>query len=1104
MDKYLYFNVYSIPVIVACIATAILGYWAWNKGNKQGQKYFSYLMISSFIYSFFYLMELSTDHKELMITFLKFQYLGSHFVAPFLLLFILKYSDNDWQLKRWQFLSLYSLPIILLIAVFTNEYHFSFYESWDTEFNGLFLTLITEKGILYWIIQFYTLSLTIVAIFFLIKMYSQVPRMYYKQINMMFSAIIISWGIYFLYMIDFAPYNLDIIPFAFAFSGILIYIGFVKYGFFEIVPIAYKSLFDNLSNGVMVFDAGKVLITTNKGIMKMLGLNKDFHGKNHKEIIKHIPELKSILEDKINQRLEEICFHSNGDKLWFTVNLTFIEKSYHKKGFLLIFNEITREKTFQQDLIDSRANAKLNELRLRTIIDNAGDLFLTIDTNLNLTYCSTNSKDLIGYDHEYLLGKNINLLIDSEQKLFYEKLEAAIKSSLKSNSIDFEIKTAVGEPIWFSANLAPISFMESSPDSILMIARNIAKQKKIESDIYALSDEYEKVFNGTQDAMFLIEIADDDEFRFVRNNETHQRLTGLSLDNFRGKTPVELLGEDVGNALIQNYKRCVLLNETINYEEKIVLPAATRIWSTTLTPVTKADNKSYIVGSSLDITYRVDAQNAVIASENKFRSLVENASDIIFSLDLQGRFTYISPNSKAILGYNPEEYLYKPFYLLLHPDDGHINLQALTDLISSGKGMRNITYRIRQSDGKYKWHITSASPLVDNITGEVSIFGVTRDISEIKAAERALRKSEKQAKDLARQYETILNNQSVYIVKTDSKGNFTYVNQYFIDELGEGEELIGKHSLDYILPEDLEVCMETIKKCFKQPGIPHPVVLRKAGPVRRIRGGKWELKGIVNEDDEIEEILCVGFDITDQLESLKRLERLLEVTSDQNQKLRSFTYIISHNIRSHSANLSGLADLILDSNDEDEKSHLLTLLKSSADQLDETLVNLNEIISINENVGKLKSLINIEDRINKTLEILHGEVEKNKVTIIKQIPENPFFYSIPSYIDSALLNMISNAIKYRSVDKKPEVKILVSRIEDKIELVFQDNGRGLDLKKYGKKLFGMYKTFHGNEDAKGLGLFITKAQVEAMGGSITVESEVGKGSMFKIVLNAKN
>ena len=394
--------------------------------------------------------------------------------------------------------------------------------------------------------------------------------------------------------------------------------------------------------------------------------------------------------------------------------------------------------------------------------------------------------------------------------------------------------------------------------------------------------------------------------------------------------------------------------------------------------------------------------------------------------------------------------------------------------------------------------------MVDNRTGEVSIFGVTRDISEIKAAEQALRKSEQQAKELAQQYETILNNQSVFIVKTDSKEDFTYVNQYFIEQFGEGEDLVGTHSVKFIYPDDIKKCREAVKMCFQQPGIPHPVILRKASKDGRLKGGKWELKGIVNENNEIEEILCVGFDITDQLDSLKRLERLLEVTSDQNQKLRSFTYIISHNIRSHSANLSGLADLILDSDEENEKSHLLTLLKSSADQLDETLVNLNEIISINENVGKLKTLIHIEERINKTLDILHGEIEKNKIEIIKQIPEDPYFYSIPSYIDSALLNMISNAIKYRSVEKKPQVKIIVNRIEDKIELVFQDNGRGLDMKKYGKKLFGMYKTFHGNEDAKGLGLFITKAQVEAMGGSISVESEVGKGSIFKIVLNAKN
>lgn len=1103
MDNYLYFNIYSVPVILACLVTALLGFWAWDKGNKQGQKYFSFLMIASFLYSFFYLMELSTEEKSLMILFLKFQYAGSNFVAPFLLLFALKYSDNEFRMRRWQYILLFGIPFLFLVLTFTNEYHFMFNEDLVKVYNGVFFTLVTTKGVFYWIIQSYTILLTIVAIFFLLKMYVLVPRIYYKQITLMCSAIIISWIIYFLYLLDFSPYNLDLIPFAFAFSGVLIYIGFVKYGLFEIVPIAYKSLFDNLSHGVFVFDKNDNLITMNKGAGRMLNLYSNKIGRSLGEMMNIWPELGTIFGKEREEKSGEFFYEIDGRSVWFNVRSSYIEKSNIKKGFILIFTEITNEKIYQLDLMESRASAKMNELRLRTIIENAGDIFLIINSDLFLTYCSPNVEELLGYKTEELVGAPINKIIGRSQYTFTERLRTLFQSVQKTDSLDFLLHHLEKGDVWYSANLAPISFTDDVPDSVLIIARNITKQKKIEEDITLLSEEYEKVFNGTQYAMFLIEVVNGKDFFFVRNNETHQRLTGLSLEDFRGKTPEELLGNEVGASLLKNYKRCLELNTAITYEEEIALPGNTMIWSTTLTPVVKAGNKQYIVGTSIDITYKIDAQNAVIASENKFRSLVENASDIIFSLDLEGRFTYISPKSKNSLGYEPSDFLNKPFTLLIHPGDSHVNERALSQLIKEGKSVRNITCRILQSDGRYKWHITSASPLIDNRTGEVSIFGVTRDISEIKLAEQALRRSEHQAKKLAQQYETILNNQSVFIVKTDVKGYYTYVNQYFIDQFGEGENLLNTSALEFIIPEDIDACLTVVRECFRQPEIPHPVVLRKRCKDGSLKGGKWELKGILNEMNKVAEILCVGFDITDQLDSLKRMEHLLEVTSDQNQKLRSFTYIISHNIRSHSANLSGLAEMIMESDVEEERTSLLKLLKSSADQLDETLVNLNEVISINENVGKLKTRINIIERIDKTLDILHGEIEKNKVEIVKKLPEDPYFYTIPSYIDSTLLNLISNAIKYRSLVRQPKIIISVNRIEDRIELIFEDNGRGLDLEKYGKKLFGMYKTFHGNEDAKGLGLFITKAQIEAMGGNISVVSEVKKGSVFKIVLNAK-
>jgi signal transduction histidine kinase len=111
---------------------------------------------------------------------------------------------------------------------------------------------------------------------------------------------------------------------------------------------------------------------------------------------------------------------------------------------------------------------------------------------------------------------------------------------------------------------------------------------------------------------------------------------------------------------------------------------------------------------------------------------------------------------------------------------------------------------------------------------------------------------------------------------------------------------------------------------------------------------------------------------------------------------------------------------------------------------------------------------------------------------------------VPAYLDSILMNFITNAVKFRDPKREPEIRISTSVNEDYTILRIADNGLGIDLKKHGSKLFGMYKTFHENAEARGIGLYITKNQVEAMEGKITTTSKVGKGTTFNIHFNEKD
>ncbi|UPT67764.1 MAG: HAMP domain-containing histidine kinase [Sphingobacteriales bacterium JAD_PAG50586_3] len=124
---------------------------------------------------------------------------------------------------------------------------------------------------------------------------------------------------------------------------------------------------------------------------------------------------------------------------------------------------------------------------------------------------------------------------------------------------------------------------------------------------------------------------------------------------------------------------------------------------------------------------------------------------------------------------------------------------------------------------------------------------------------------------------------------------------------------------------------------------------------------------------------------------------------------------------------------------------------------------------------------------SKILNIVRPEIKENDITIITDFSDCKEIESVPSYLESILLNFTTNAIKYRHPGRRAFIQIKTTVEDGRKILQIEDNGLGIDLERYGDKLFGMYKTFHNNPDARGVGLFITKNQIDALGGSKSIK-----------------
>jgi light-regulated signal transduction histidine kinase (bacteriophytochrome) len=212
--------------------------------------------------------------------------------------------------------------------------------------------------------------------------------------------------------------------------------------------------------------------------------------------------------------------------------------------------------------------------------------------------------------------------------------------------------------------------------------------------------------------------------------------------------------------------------------------------------------------------------------------------------------------------------------------------------------------------------------------------------------------------------------------------------------------------------------------------------------------------------------VAIIIDITERKKAEQIIKRNAELLAFQNSQLGDFCNIVSHNLRSPLVNMNLLVDLVEESRDVNEKQNL---------------------------IGKFKPIIN---NVNETFNELLESLQVQQAVIEADFEEAPVLYFPPKYLSSMLHNFISNALKYKSPQRRPMINLKTKRENGHIILSIKDNGLGIDLNQHQAELFKISKVFHDHPDAKGFGLYITRTQVETMGGRIWVESQLNKGSTF--------
>ncbi|GGA75760.1 hypothetical protein GCM10008015_15490 [Flavobacterium palustre] len=337
------------------------------------------------------------------------------------------------------------------------------------------------------------------------------------------------------------------------------------------------------------------------------------------------------------------------------------------------------------------------------------------------------------------------------------------------------------------------------------------------------------------------------------------------------------------------------------------------------------------------------------------------------------------------------------------------------------------------------------------------------------------------------------------IIITDTEGKAIWANKAYrsLTDLSL-EDIIGKEP-DYI-SIGIETNFESIKKIRQalEKKQETKVVFQNYNKYKEKYWLELNITPVFDSKGNCTKFIGIGRDITATKEKEIELKHILEVSNQQNNKLLNFAHIVSHNIRSHTCNLQMVLNVIDETDAIDEKLSFIEMFKEGTEKLSKTIENLNEVITIQKNSKTKKTKVNLKSEIEKITAAF-----REKISITQSIPANVNINVIPDYLENIVYNLLTNAIKYQSHERFPVLDISYKTAEGFHVVSFKDNGLGINIQKNKHKLFGMYKTFHENEDAKGIGLFIAKNQIEAMKGKIEVESTEGLGSTFKLYFNEK-
>ena len=853
-----------------------------------------------------------------------------------------------------------------------------------------------------------------------------------------------------------------------------------------------KSIVDSLPDPVFITTRsdGKVIFA-NEVFFEVYGMSPgEFLGKKVVQFYQNFEARKTYLtmlaEHGRVQNHELILKNKKDDSFWVSASTMPLEFQ-NEPCFITILQDITFRKSLEQDLKDS------NE-RYQLAVEGTNDVIWEYDFKKGTSYLSPQFWDALGYEEETNpLDDNLlaRYLHEEDRKTFISAIQDRFKRKVGDIELETRFLGVAGKIVWVFIKGRILYDHDGQPARVVGSLSNITSLKQARSKLQESEAKYRIISQNSSDCICL----HSPERDFVFVSASSLDVVGYKPYELERLRLRELVHEEDYDGL-----KSIIENVIVNPKKKIVTSYRARhadgsiVWLETHggAILDQEEQIMYFQTSTRNITDRVLAEEKLRESEERYKLITENSHDIVSLMELDGTYLFVSPSVKESLGYEVEEMIGNKTTDYIHPEDLPTVAASMAETLATSRRTGSALFRFRHKNGEYRW-LEAKGGVITNDDGEPIYFRATKvDMTDKINTEQKLQEKEEQ-------YKLVSENSTDVIGLHDLNGRFIFLSPSCYRLIGfTVEEGLNTDPMELIHDDDREKVMkifgDTISKKLQDVQMSYKM---------RKRDGDYvsvgvSLTSVLDDKGAVQYVLSSTRDITEIMNVIEK-ERYL------NKLKSSFISMASHEFRTPLTTIQSSNELIQMylENQVDPTNGKLTKhvnrIRVELERLNSLLKDVFTLGRLDVGKAKLNKEITSLTAIAKQV-ILEVSVNFKDRRVAINTEGNERQVNLDSQLIShALSNLVLNALKYS--EGCPDPELTISYQDEGIDIVVQDFGIGIP----DKDKNGLFESFSrasnvGDIEGTGLGLVIVKQFVEMHGGSVSFESELKKGTTFRVHL----